>query len=55
MVIKDDKGNIINTFDSKAECPRYLGVSPTTVANVISTGKSILFENKFRYINKIIK
>ena len=29
----DNKGNIINTFHSKADCAKFLGVSSTTVAN----------------------
>jgi hypothetical protein len=29
----DNEGNILNTFDSRADCGKFIGVSSTTVAN----------------------
>jgi hypothetical protein len=34
----DDKGNILSTFNSKADCAKFIGVSNTTVANWLAKG-----------------
>lgn len=41
--LKDENGNLLNTFDSMADCAKYLGISPMTVAKRIQTGKPVLF------------
>lgn len=51
--LKDENGNLLNTFDSMADCAKYLGISPMTVAKRIQTGKPVLFENKSVYVNKV--
>ena len=44
--LKDENGNLLNTFDSMADCAKYLGLTSMTVAKIIRTGKPVLFENK---------
>lgn len=51
--LKDENGNLLNTFDSMADCAKYLGISSMTVIKRIRTGKPVLFENKSVYVNKV--
>jgi hypothetical protein len=51
--LKDENGNVLNTFDSMADCAKYFGITSMTVAQRIRTGKPVLFENKSVYVNKV--
>ena len=37
--LKDEDGNTLNTFESIADCAKYLGITSMTVAKRIKTGK----------------
>lgn len=51
--LQDEKGNVINTFDSQADCAKYLGVSPPIVAKRIRNSIPTSLENKLVYIKKV--
>lgn len=58
MVIKDENGNNLHSFDSLAvgTCANFLGVHPSTVGvptKRIIKGIPFLLENKQAYIKKV--
>lgn len=54
MELKDLEGNVIKTFDSQADCAKYLGVTPSVVGRRIQANKSFSFDNKLHYLNKVL-
>lgn len=52
--LKDLEGNVIKTFDSQADCAKYLGVTPSVVGRRIQANKSFSFDNKLHYLNKVL-
>lgn len=53
MVIKDENGNNLHSFDSLADCANFLGLHPSTVSKRIIKGIPFLFENQQAYIKKV--
>lgn len=51
--LKDEQGNVLKTFDSQADCAKYLGVTPMIVGRRIRGNKPFLFENKLHCFNKV--
>ena len=52
--IVDEKGNNLHSFDSLADCAKFLNVKPSTVSKRIIKGISFLFYNKKVYIKKCL-
>lgn len=52
MIITDENGNNLHSFDSLADCAKFLGLDPSTVSKRINKGISFLLENKPAYIKK---
>lgn len=52
VVIKDENGNNLHSFDSLADCANFLYVDPSTVSKRINKGIPFLLENKRAYIKK---
>jgi hypothetical protein len=52
VVITDENGNNLHSFDSRADCAKFLNVDPSTVSKRIIKGIPFLFENKLAYIKK---
>lgn len=50
--IVDEKGNKLHSFESLADCAKFLNVKPSTVSKRITKGISFLFSNKKVYIKK---
>ena len=50
MILKDEKGNVVNTFDSQVECAKYLGLFPSSVAKRISKNELFSFNNQLVYL-----
>lgn len=50
--IVDEKDNKLHSFDSLADCAKFLNVKPTTVSKRIIKGISFVFENQKVYIKK---
>jgi hypothetical protein len=48
--LQDEKGSIIETFNSLADCSKYLNISPSRAGNKLRDGSSVLFNNKPLYI-----
>jgi hypothetical protein len=51
--LQDEEGNVISTFDSQADCAKYLSVTPSIVGRRIEGKKAFLFENKLHYLKKV--
>jgi len=52
VTITDENGNNLHSFDSLADCAKFLDVDPSTVSKRINKGIPFLFENKRAYIKK---
>lgn len=52
VVIKDENGNNLHSFDSLADCAKFLDVDPSTVSKRINKGIPFLLENKQAFIKK---
>lgn len=46
-------GDILKSFDSSADCARYLNVSPMTVSQRLKKGKPFLFNGQLVYIKRL--
>ena len=46
VVIKDENGNNLHSFDSLADCAKFLDLDPSTVSKRINKGIPFLLENK---------
>jgi hypothetical protein len=55
LELVDDSGGIMKSFDSAADCARYLGISPMTVGQRLRKGKLFLFGGVEVSINKSTK
>lgn len=53
LVLTDEKGIVLNSFDSVSSCSNFLGISRKTIMKKLSENKAILLNNKLIYINKI--
>ena len=49
MELVDTEGNVLNTFTSRADCGKFLGVSSTTVANRLAK-----YDHQFMYKGKLV-
>lgn len=52
VTIKDEEGNNLHSFDSLADCAKFLVVHPSTVSKRIIKGIPFWLENKLVYIKK---
>lgn len=52
VIITDENGNNLHSFDSLADCAKFLGVDPSTVSKRINKGIPFLLENKQAYVKK---
>lgn len=52
VTITDENGNNLHSFDSLADCAKFLDVDPSTVSKRIQKGIPFLFENKLAYIKR---
>lgn len=52
VIITDESGSNLHSFDSLADCANFLDVDPSTVSKRINKGIPFLFENKQAYIKK---
>lgn len=52
VVITDENGNNLHSFDSLADCAKFLNVDPSTVSKRINKGIPFSLENKQVYIKK---
>lgn len=52
IIITDECSNHLYSFDSLADCAKFLNVDPSTVSNRIVKGISFLLENKQVYVKK---
>lgn len=50
----DESGGIIKSFDSAADCAKYLNLSPMTVSQRSRKGKPFLFNEKLVSLNKSV-
>ena len=50
VILVDEKGNTLYSFDSLADCAKFLKVDPSTVSKRKSKGIPFKFENKIVYI-----
>jgi len=46
----DEKGSIVETFNSLADCSKYLNISPSTAGRKARDGSPVLFNNQPLYI-----
>jgi len=53
VVVVDENGNTLHSFDSLADCGKFLNVDPSTISKRIKKGIPFLFENKQVYIKKM--
>ena len=51
----DEKGLVVNVFDTMASCAKFLGINPTSVRYRLIRGKAVLFNNKLFYIRLVRK
>ena len=49
----DENGNNLHSFDSHADCGKFLNVDPSTISKRIKKAIPFLFENKQVYIRKV--
>ena len=49
----DDRDNIINSFNTYADCARFLEVTHSTVSTRAKKGNLFVFKGKLYYIRKI--
>lgn len=54
VIITDENGNNLHSFDSLADCAKFLDVDPSTVSKRINKSIPFLFENKLAYIKKVV-
>lgn len=52
VVIQDEKGNYIHSFNSIIDCAKFLDVHPTTISKRIKKSIPFLLENKRFYVKK---
>ena len=50
LILKNESGNILLSFNSQAECAKYLGISPSTVAKIRIKKLSFTHHNKLVYL-----
>ena len=50
MAIVDEKGNKLHSFDSLADCAKFLKVDPSTISKRKSKGISFILNNQTVYI-----
>lgn len=50
VVLVDEKGNTLHSFDSLGDCAKFLNVDPSTISKRKSKGIPFIFENKTVYI-----
>lgn len=50
VILVDENGNTLHSFDSLGDCAKFLKVDPSTVSKRKSKGISFKFENKTVYI-----
>ena len=50
VILVDEKGNTLHSFDSLADCAKFLKVDPSTISKRKSKGIPFIFENKTVYI-----
>ena len=51
MQLVDNEGNILKTFTSRADCGKFLGISSTTVANILAKDKHhFMYKGKLVYL-----
>lgn len=55
VIITDESGNNLHSFDSLGDCANFLSVHPSTVSKRIINGIPFLLENKQAYIRKEAK
>ena len=50
VILVDEKGNTLHSFDSLGDCAKFLKVDPSTISKRKSKGKPFIFENQTVYI-----
>ena len=53
LALIDEKGLILNSFDSVSSCSDFLGISRKTIMKKLNENKAVEFNNMIIYINKI--
>jgi uncharacterized iron-regulated protein len=53
LVLLDEKGLVLNSFDSVSSCSDFLGISRKTIMKRLSENKAVSFYNKIVYIKKV--
>jgi intein-encoded DNA endonuclease-like protein len=55
LELRDDLGNLVNTFKSISECGKYLSISPTSVSRLIKRAELFTHNNKNVIISYSVK
>ena len=55
IVLQDEKGNIINSFNSIADCIKFLGLGRNLVYKRYKKGQPILLDEQWVYMKKVEK
>jgi hypothetical protein len=50
--LHDEKGLVVNTFGSLADCAKFLSISPSVAGKRLLDKKPVLFNNKLFHIKK---
>jgi len=53
LIIIDENGLVLNSFDSVSSCSIFLGISRKTIMKKLSENQAVLFNNKLIHIKKI--
>ena len=54
MELQDELGLVISTWDSIADCAKYLGITRQRAGILLQKGSPVCFEDKVLYIKKVI-